>query len=122
MWLTGQALENSNIQKILEQLDEIEYTKEELGKTYDIFCAVQDRIADTEEAKKYLEGIKKDSQTIKREIHVLIDKLVNRKRDVSNASASDTEVKKDCMTMLKGYKPKTFVIISHKCFFKVCLG
>ncbi|MBP5426713.1 MAG: ankyrin repeat domain-containing protein [Clostridiales bacterium] len=128
--LTSLAFKSTGVQCVLEQIDVIDYTKEELAKTSDMLCELQDKILDKDYVKEYLRKTKmyspkeldnateetikevqnflilenKDAKTIKTEIANLVKKLVDREKNISNARASDEVIDKDYSKMLKGYR------------------
>ena len=98
------AVSDVSIQGVLEQLERITYTEEDLANTEELLCDIQDRISTHKDSKEYLNNENKDAVTIKKDISALISKLIKGEKDISNNSADSEQIKKDYNVMLKGLR------------------
>ena len=94
------AVSDVSIQGVLEQLERITYTEEDLANTEVLLCDIQDRISTHKDSKEYLNNENKDAVTIKKDISALISKLIEGKKDISNNKVDSEQIKKDYNVML----------------------
>ncbi|MBP5427564.1 MAG: ankyrin repeat domain-containing protein [Clostridiales bacterium] len=108
------ALSNGGMQDVLESINKVEYEDRELARTKDILLATQDKIAQAKIAQEYLKTVQDSAEKIKENIRGLVDKLIERKRDISNLTATCQDVKRSYGNILRGLRIIAEVLSNSK--------